>query len=359
MTAPSPSEPLDPRGHDLLDRRVAAVWPAMRSVLATPVDVPAVLPSAGVVVTGVGSSEAHGRYLVGLLNEWTPVPAEFVALGAFADAASVGPSRRTRALVVFSQGLAPNAQLALHRVGEFSGTVLFTSATETGQLASGRPERAELLARLVRGGARIERFPVEDEYTLLVRLIGPACGFAAARRFAAAVPGSRLPPASSRIECLQAVAEGPWPNRVATQLRARVEEHGRGFVLVTPASVSGCAQNLAAKFVEGLYWPPPHIVETLELAHGTFQQLLGHRSPAWVLSGDPLSARAVEMLAAAGLDPFEVPLGVPADVAPLAVELLFNEAIARLVSDLGIDQVNWPGRGLDEVLYGYSGSPSR
>lgn len=355
MTAPSPSDPCDPRGHDLLDRRVAAVLEAVRGVLTATTDGPVRLPPAGVVVTGVGSSEAHARYLVGLLNRWTPVPAEFVALGAFADPSVLSPSRRERALVVFSQGLAPNARLALDRAGEFAGCVLFTSATEIGQRAAGRPERAELLVRLIEHGAHVVRFPLEDEYTLLVRVLGPACGFAAARRFAAAVAGSLLSPAAGMVRDLEPVVTGPWPYRVAIRLAAWAEEHSRGFVMVVPAGVAACSQNLVAKFVEGLYWPAPRIVETLELAHGPFQQLLDRPVPVWVLGSDALSRRAAGMLADAGLDPFEVPLPGSPEVAPLMIELLFNPAIAHLVRSLDLDQVNWPGKGQDGSLYQFSG----
>ncbi len=356
MTAPGQSDPHDPLGHALLQQRVDAVWGLLRGVLESPVGAPVELPLAGVVVTGVGSSEAHARYLVGLLNEWTPVPAEFVPLGAFAEPGVIGPSRRRRGLVVFSQGLAPNARLALDRAGEFAGTVLFTAATVAGQKAAGRPDRAELLTQLLDEGTRVEAFPIEDEYTLLVRVIGPACGFGAARRFAAAVQGSRLGPASGLVEGLEAIARGPWPARAAARMAVRVEEHRRGFVVLGPPSVSGCAQNLAAKFVEGLYWPPPRIIETLELAHGTFQQLIERRSPVWVLGDDPLARRASAMLQQVGIEPFALPLPAEPDAAPMAVELLFNDVVAHLARELGIDQVNWPGKGLDGPLYQFSGN---
>lgn len=356
MTAPGQSDPHDPLGHALLQQRVDAVWGRLRAVLEGPVGGPVELPSAGVVVTGVGSSEAHARYLVGLLNEWTPVPAEFFPLGAFAEPGVIGPSRSQRGLIVFSQGLAPNARLALDRAGEFAGTVLFTAATVAGQEAAGRPDRAALLERLLAAGARVEPFPIEDEYTLLVRVIGPACGFGAARRFAAAVLGSRLGPASGLVEGLESIARGPWPARAAARMTVRIEEHRRGFVVLVPPSVSGCAQNLAAKFVEGLYWPPPRIVETLELAHGTFQQLVERRAPVWVLGDDPLARRASAMLQQAGLQPFALPLPAEPDAAPMAVELLFNDLVAHLAREIGIDQVNWPGKGLDGPLYQFSGN---
>jgi hypothetical protein len=44
------------------------------------------------------------------------------------------------------------------------------------------------------------------------------------------------------------------------------------------------------------------------------------------------------------------------DAAPMAVEFLFNGVVAQLARELGIDQVNWPGKGLDGPLYQFSGN---
>ncbi len=360
MTAPFPSDGAgeDPRGHGLLLRRVAMARELALTFLSEPLGDPWEPSVAGVVATGVGSSEAHARHLVGLLNAHTSVPAEFVSLGSFADPGAMTEARRARTLVVFSQGLAPNARVALSQASAFAGCVLVTSATEAGQERSGRPERAELLRTLIRGGVRVERFPVEDEYTVLVRVIGPACGFVAAMRLVGSVSGSRIGRLEERAllaGALGGLADGDWPGRIRDRLGEELEAGWEGGVMVMPGELVGCAQNLAAKFVEGFYVAPPRLVETLELVHGTFQQLMARPAPVWVLGGDPLSIRARDLLESAGLKPFHLPLGVPPSAMPLAVELLFNPALADGVRRLGLDQVNWPGKGLDGPLYGFEG----
>jgi creatinine amidohydrolase len=77
-----------------------------------------------VVATGLGSSEAHARYLVWLLNRFTDIPAEFLPTGALLSP-ELG-SYRDRTLVVFSQGLSAHARIALSRRSDFASTVLFT-----------------------------------------------------------------------------------------------------------------------------------------------------------------------------------------------------------------------------------------
>ena len=178
----------DALGHGLLRRRVASAWPMARSLLHAGPLAPWRPLQGGVVATGVGSSEAHARYLAGLLRRFAGVPAWFEPLSAFLDPCFPARHGRDHTLVVFSQGLGPNAQIALERRGEFGSVVLATSATEEGQRNSGRDGRAEWIARLRGEGARVEWFPVEDEYTILVRVIGPLCGMAAAWRLAASVP---------------------------------------------------------------------------------------------------------------------------------------------------------------------------
>ncbi len=360
MTAPFPSDgaEADPKGHGLLLRRVAMARELALGMLVEPLGEPWEPSVAGVVATGVGSSEAHARHLVGLLNAHTSVPAEFVSLGSFADPGAMTEARRARTLVVFSQGLAPNARVALSRAGEFAGCVVVTAATEAGQFRAGRPERAELLGELIRGGARVERFPVEDEYTLLVRVIGPACGFVAALRLAGSVSGSWIGRVEERALLageLGELADGPWPGRIRDRLGKELESGWEGGVMVMPGELVGCAQNLAAKFVEGLYVAPPRMVETLELVHGTFQQLKARPAPVWVLGEDPLSIRARDLLESAGMKPFHVPVPELAGAMPLALELLFNPALVDGVQRLGLDQVNWPGKGLDGPLYGFEG----
>jgi creatinine amidohydrolase len=125
--------------------------------------------------------------------------------------------------------------------------------------------------------------------------------------------------------------------------------------MVLPGELAGCGQNLAAKFVEGFYVAPPRMVETLELVHGTFQQLKARPVPVWVLGEDRVSIRARDLLELAGMKPFHVPVPELAGAMPLALELLFNPALVDGVRRLGLDQVNWPGKGLDGPLYGFEG----
>ena len=325
-----------------------------RRILAGAPGEPWVPMPGGVVTTGVGSSEAHARYLAALLRRCTDVPSWFEPLSAFLDPAFPGRTSRDRTLVVFSQGLGANARMALERRAEFGSVVVVTSATEEGQARAGRRESAGLLARLREERARVEGFPVEDEFTILIRVIGPLCGFAAAWRLASGIRGHGLMGGMAMADALEAWNHGPWAGRLASGIREAMDAHRAGFVLATSEALGGCVQNVVAKFVEGLYWPGPRVVDLLGLAHGVLQQLVSKPSPVWVFGDDALAAVATSTLAGAGIPARRVPLPTSFELAPLAAELLVNPVLMGMVEDLGIDQLNWPGKGLDGGLYGIS-----
>jgi hypothetical protein len=345
----------DRYGHGLLRQRVAEATTRVGALLDAPVT-PSVCPGP-VVATGIGSSEAQARYVVWLLNAFTTIPARFEPLARFAD--PVGPAAREETLVVFSQGLSPTVRLALDQTPAFAGSVVFTAATEAGQRSAGRLDRAERLAKLAREGVVVVPFPIENEYTVLLRAVGPACGMAAAARWVAGLPGSRLAVEPGTGASLASVGTGQMARGVAElgqQLARRPALLDEGFLVLLPAPWTEFAQNLAYKWIEGTFGTPPALVELLQFAHGPFQQLAARPRPVWLLVGaSPFdrdcAARAITMLRSIGIEPVvtEVPLATP--WAALALELAFNRLVLDQIERLDVDQVQWPGHGLDDPLY--------
>ena len=350
------------RGHVLLSERLQSIpgllerWAASAPAAQTRMlrDRP-----RRVVATGLGSSEAHARYLVWLLNRFTDIPAEFVPTGAL-----MGPMRREdRTLVVFSQGLSTHGRIALAHRGGFAGTVLFTSATVEGLRQAGRTDRAECLESLQIEGAQVVGFPIEGEYTLLIRVVGPALGFLAARLWVGSLAGDSLPGDSATVGVAAAEAfrtgvssgRSAWP-------RMEAEAWSRGFVLLASPDLSAYLQNLAYKFVEGLFRPAPAIHELLQFAHGPFQQLTASPRPVVVLHrAEPAESdqlrRIQELCRSASIPCLSPGLGLVSrpDLLIFEAEGLFVESLLEEVRREGIDQVEWPGRGLDGPLYDYGG----
>lgn len=343
-------------GHDLLAGRLASIPSILADMLKAgpaPLHV-ATLATRRFIITGTGSSEAHARYLVTLVNLYTDLAASYLPLSAFVDPPAGAFSGKT--LVVFSQGVSPNAQIALRQREQFAHTVLFTATTPDVAKAAGKPGRAELLQQILAGGGELVTFPLAEEYTTLIRFVGPLAGYLACLQFVTQFAGCRIrmPMAAEILPLL----ETPAPPDLLQAMMRLPSAFAQGFNLVTAAPISDFAQNLACKFMEGLFWPCPPISDFLQFAHGPFQQMNAHPHPVVILQGGSeaeaeLVNRSVTMLREVGLSAFVVKAEAPPLTSIFGFEAALNALVFEAMRHLQIDQVNWPGKGRDDLLYGF------
>ena len=351
----------DPLGHELLAHRLERIPAILSDMLARglPPLSPRTLETQRFIVTGTGSSEAHARYLVMLLNLYTDRAAAYLPLSGFVE--SPPDAFEGKALVVWSQGVSPNAQIALRRRGEFAHCILFSATTPAAARAAGKPDRAELLENLQREGGELVEFPLAEEYTTLIRVVGPMAGYLAALQFTAQFGGCRFrPPTTGDIlPLLQMTA----PADLLDAMIRLPSAFSAGFQLITAAPISDFAQNLACKFMEGVFWPCPPISDFLQFAHGPFQQMNAHPHPVLILQGGSpaeaeLVGRSVAMLRDVGLSAFVIRVPVPALYSIFGFEAALNHLVFTVMRHLRVDQVNWPGKGRDDLLYGFCPDPA-
>jgi len=346
----------DPLGHALLAQRLACIPEVLAAMIARgPAPLrPATLASRRFIITGTGSSEAHARYLAMLLNLYTDRSAAYLPLSGFVDWHREAFAGKT--LVVFSQGVSPNAQIALNRRGDFAHSVLFTATTPAAARAAGKHERAALLDGIIYAGGDLIEFPLAEEYTTLIRFVGPLAGYLAALQFAAQLPGCRFP--SPTPETILPLLHEPAPPELLDAMLRLPSAFSQGFNIVTAAPISDFSQNLACKFMEGVFWPCPPISDFLQFAHGPFQQMNAHPKPVIILQGGSgaeaeLVDRSVRMLREAGLGAFVVRVDAPPLYSIFGFEAALNALIFAVMRHLRVDQVNWPGKGRDDLLYGF------
>lgn len=346
----------DPHGHELLAQRLAMIPSILDGMLAKGPQplAPATLASQRFVVTGTGSSEAHARYLATLLNLHSDRAAAYLPLSGFVDAPPSHFAGKT--LVVFSQGVSPNAQIALQRGQDFAHTILFTATTPEAAEAAGKPDRAQLLRNLLNAGGELIEFPLAEEYTTLIRFVGPLAGYLACLQFAAQFSCSRfaIPDSATLAPLLAATA----PTKLRDAMCELPSAFAHGFNLITAAPISDYSQNLACKFMEGLYWNCPAISDFLQFAHGPFQQMTAHPKPAIILQGDgpgeaELVQRSVDMLRGVGASAYVIQVQAPPLLSIFGFEAALNDLVFTVMRHLGVDQVNWPGKGRDDALYGF------
>lgn len=385
----------DPLGHRLLQQRLSlavetlksftspqhriAIGTALRPALTAAAASASPTQPLRFVVTGTGSSEAHAKYLCYLLNEYSGgcAVAHFRNLSWFAcdsvsiAAASIGDGSalpyRDAVLVVFSQGISANARIAL-RGGRslFQHLVLFTSTTSK-TAAQGTP-KGDMLADLETDTHRVSivRFPLEDEYTLLIRLVGPLCGYLASCHFTSSLFSSSAFASltASRLDGAWVASEG-----LSKEILAQLPHIPAELEMIAAHPVNQFCQNLQYKWMEGVFIPCPMVWDPMSYAHGPFQQTCSQspqRPRARILLGTMrhMQSGALHRLAERikQLDTRASAVGYPSCVSiacshlpePFGIfelEMVMSRLVVHYICQYGINQISWPGKGLDGPLY--------
>ncbi|MFN2377132.1 MAG: creatininase family protein [Candidatus Binatia bacterium] len=353
-------------GLRLLQARHAAVPELLRAALAPRVDPQEIADSiapGGVVTTGAGSSAAHARFLASVLSE-LGVPASFAPLTSFVGAPGAAAANQT--LVVFSQGLSPNARLALQHVPLWHSAWLATAvggdvAGSEAPPGADEDARRRAVEEAISAGVRLLPYPGANEFGTLLRILGPMAGYAAALRFAGSagrsVAHAPWQDVGADEICRVVAGAGEKLARLAGDLGA--SELDRNLVLLASGAHSERVENLRLKFLEGTWQPAPPVWDLLDLAHGPFQQLFAGRATLIALAradadreGDLLS-RAESMLDPGRHRLVRLTAELPGPLAIFEHEALMNELVLRYISERRIDPCNWPGKGADSALYSF------
>lgn len=302
--------------------------------------------SGKILISGVGSSEAHARFLQYWLTELLQLNAQFVSFELLLRSLP-NPSAGEGSLVIFSQGLSAQARRVLETRNRYSSCTLFTSCTSAGLEQAGKHEVAELLRKLQDEKTALVTYPLESEFQVLMRVVGPFFGFYAVstllRAMRAKIPA---PPTSDLLAALQRA-------RTAAAEMPRLPE-AVGIVVSSPDSLY--SQNLGFKLLEGCYFPPIFCGDFLHFPHGPFQCAVKRKAHLLLLSGGDefersLQARCGEMLESAGLTFTRFTSVLPPILRMLEYEMFLNEIVLREIKLRKINQREWPGKGLDGPLY--------
>jgi creatinine amidohydrolase len=334
-------------GITLLRERVAYSRERLRALWSSELPVAAKVPFPW-VVTGLGSSEAHARYLVELANQFRPGSAVFWPTTAFA--LSRLPKQSSEAsLIVFSQGLSANARIALEQRGAFRSGVLFTAATPENLRTSGKQSAALLYEDLAKEGWQIVATPEPDEYTILLRVIGPLCGYFSALQWFQQQTDNSIPPLSEA----ELAALFNLPDEIPDEW---VDDFREGVEFNYASTVGSYAQNLGYKRVEGLFLSEPVHRELLQFSHGPFQQNMASSAPQWIFAeADETTKSLVEQVwplyIRLAATPRLIESPVPAPYSIFYYEMLLNEILLSAIETCPHCQINWPGKGLDGEGY--------
>ncbi|MGH7898193.1 MAG: creatininase family protein [Candidatus Binatia bacterium] len=302
------------------------------------------------VVTGIGSSAAHAKFLAHLLDDLLDVPAAAVPMSSLA---SLPRHAGEDTLVVFSQGLSPQARVLLGASRGWRHRIVVTATRE--RHSTEEDAKSRLLAELRSSGATVWTMPGENEYGTLLRIVGPMLGYLAAWRLAEAIAGSR---SGSRVLPHLDVDRLCQRVRLAPDAVAAIPSADDGsLALLACGTYGGLLSNLQYKVLEGLLQPLPPVWDLLHFAHGPFQQAFDRRATflALVHGGDRLERRLLErlhgMLAAERHRLFVLAAVHEGPLAIFEHEAMLNELVLRWMAERKLDNSSWPGRGHDAPLY--------
>ena len=346
------------RGRQILGERVAASFAALREALEADVAPEAVRRARGVrrvVTTGLGSSAAHARFLAHQIESLADVPARFVSTTDFL----LGRRRpaQDELLAVFSQGLSRNARYALCDPSGWGDCVVFTAA---GDDAS--DDVRAWLDLLRDAGATIVRFPGENEYGTLLRVVGPVTAYASALRYAEAFAAERSlargapEPLDVDALCGRVESAGERLDAALASIDDR-DPFDAPIVLLAAGSYAEIVDNLRFKWMEGLLRPVPPVWDLLHFAHGPFQQIHASEVTLIALTGNPSAAeqdlldRIQRMLVPERHRLIQFPASLDPPLAIFEHEAFFNALVLRRLEVDGVNQVDWPGQDRDRPIY--------
>jgi len=332
-------------GLDLLRQRCAEVPSVLRATLAAPLPpVGSVAHRARWIITGAGASEGPGRVFAALLRRHLHACAAFVPLSAFAPGRAADVTDPSAVLVVVSQGLAPNARLALARAPSFAACVVVTAVPE-------HPSLEDVRAM----GALVIAHPPGAESGLLLRVQGPAAATMMLLRLVDALALARgdAPPFEGHLD---AVPDGLPDEELA------LDERAIGLACEGRVAIVSCdpglelAHGLRWKWLEGPATCDPACWDALQVVHGPLQHVL--ERPRLLLAlepdHDPGASALLDRLASVVGDGHPL-LRLRARSAGVTGFFDFDARCNRLVCAVLArcprDLVHWPGFGHDAALY--------
>lgn len=298
-------------------------------------------------VTGIGSSEAHGKYLVSLWNQWVAPQATFIPLTQIHQASS----RLTLPpLLLISQGLSSNTFGVLDRLDHENVAVMTAISPETDH-----SEKSRHMARLKAKSAPIIPFFPDDEYQTLIRIAGPYVGYLACLNVVDQLSPSFKLNLQRDLQVVSSLDAYAPPDALVDVLLKH-----KSLCLVGSYPLLDYSQNLVYKVIEGLFFRPPYVQDVLQMAHGPFQNLAYQREKEGVVTGVIAFVsdsehmpyyQALQNMLGDDYPLWLIPLQSRPECQILEAELYMNGLLKALIPKLGIDQVSWPGKDRQHMVY--------
>lgn len=295
-------------------------------------------------VLGLGSSSAHAHYFSYLVQKYYKnIRVSLVELSQVSRL-----PQDDSVLVVISQGLAPTVQPVFSSWG-FKNIFLYTSVLPTNKDKNKRV----ILQELKENKSTVIPFPIEDEYTTLIRIIGPLCGYMAL--FNSISPCDLSLKEEKKILQNLKRSYNLMPNGDFLSSL----EYDPSLVILLSYPLSSLSKNIFNKFIEGGFFPSVKIMNYSEFAHGLYQNIsyqyekgkLTHFILINSSDEDVQMIEAARKMLSSNYPIWEVKTELTDDFKILELEMIMNYFVLKWLERKDIDQINWSGKDKQKYLY--------
>jgi fructoselysine-6-P-deglycase FrlB-like protein len=307
--------------------------------------------------TGIGTSEAVAHVARSWFSRHAHRESEALSISSWMTGEQTQALAHTDALVLVSQGLSPNAKLVLtdRTIDSKITKILVTAVTDSALVALAQEHNWLLCAHSP---------AMEDQ--LLVRVIGPLCALASLHALATdfETPAARE---NSSAPLLQAFASGRAAGRqLALQERGATQASRQlPLVVLTAGMYGGELAALRWILLEATLNPNVILLDALSFAHGPFQALFD-RDAVFLLLERTLCAESalfdrVEQVLShcRGARVWRICAGGDAAYASFFHAAATLEWLLLDPRNQPHTQQQWPGKSLDQPLYGIDELPLR
>lgn len=332
------------KGHELISQRIQDAPHYLLNLNPAPLHLDR---KREYIVTGIGGSEAHARYFIHLVEKFCAgLKIKFLPITAFAHY-----PKDDSILILISQGLSPNVWSALD-AWNFEDLILLTSVS----LENADAGKVDLLKRLISNQCPIFSFPLEDEYTTLIRTVGPLVGYYYIYKLLHPHPQSSPNDEKFLFSTLnKSVEKLPSDSYFET---LKKDPH---IVMLVTYPHNLYFKNLVSKLEEGAFLSSVRLVDYLEFSHGVFQnveyQYSRGRLTHFILFNDSSVDRQliprVKLMLGDRYPSWEVNSQLPEDLCVLDYEMIFNHFVLRWIELMNIDQIKWAGKDRQGHLYNF------
>jgi len=285
-------------------------------------------------VTGIGSSQSHAKFFVNLCNKYN-IDAQFINL---TNATKLNYKDKVF-LIVISQGLSPHGSQPISKRINNKNTkniILFTSVT----FNNPNKEKLQMLKDFEKYGGVIINFPLEDEYSTLIRIIGPLCGYYSIYKF---LNFNTV----DNYNLIEKLSKSTTPDFSFIKSVSTNEN----LIIIVEDKIKDYSDNILNKCIEGGFIHTCLVVSESEFSHGFYQFCCGLENANLLSFNCFQNKENKKNNLNKDFNFINIDTNIKGDLDIIEIEHIMNKIILQIIKQKNIDQKNYPGKGNQDYLY--------